>query len=314
MSSENANSTAFRAGLVGLLGKPNVGKSSLMNLCVGHKVSIVSDKAQTTRRRVLGILTEPDYQIVFVDTPGVHKPHTHLGKILNEVAQQSIVGVDANIVVVDGSRLPDNEDRAIAQMLVDTGWISGTPRKANDSVVLCMNKMDLLHASNVEEHVEAYTSLFCTEQYMLTSMRKAQNVELLLRMVVPHLPEGDLIYPEDEFTDQPMRVMASEIVREKALQLTHQEVPHAIATVVDGWEVDEDTLLTRIAVTIVVEKDGQKAIMIGKKGEMLKRIGTESRLEIQELIGSQVFLELFVKVRADWRQNPRMLQELEYLN
>lgn len=294
-----------RAGVVALIGRPNVGKSTLINLLVGQKVSIVSDKPQTTRRRALGILSEPEYQVVFVDTPGLHEPHTRLGKLLNEAASTALDGVDVVLIVVDSSRRPGPEDQAIARKLKDSGWLEpGKPR------VLCLNKMDRLKAEFVVDHTEAYCSLFETDRYMLTSLTKRQNHELLLSMVVELLPEGEALYPEDEFTDQPMRFLAAELVREKALRLTRQEVPHALATVVDSWE-DEGGLV-RVAISIVVEKQGQKAILIGKGGQMLKRIGQEAREELEEMLERKVFLELFVKVREDWRQNIRMLRDLEY--
>jgi len=169
--------------------------------------------------------------------------------------------------------------------------------------------MDLLKPIDVVDRVEAYTKLFGTEQYMLTSLRRGDNLDKILAMMVGLLPESELLYPEDEVTDQPMRILAAELVREKALVLTRQEVPHALATVVDAWE--EDGPMTRITISLVVEKQGQKAILIGKQGSMLRRIGTEARKEIEENLGHQVYLELFVKVREDWRQNLRMLAELE---
>lgn len=293
-------------GFVTLIGKPNVGKSTLLNAIVGQKVSIVSDKRQTTRRRLLGIATTDEYQIVFIDTPGVHEAHTRLGKILNETAEQALVDSDLILVVVDVSKKPDKEDEAIAAMIQRS-----QPGGAASKVMLCLNKMDLLKAHWVQENIEAYCGLFQTETYMLTTMTRGHNADKLVDMIIERLPEGDLLYPEDDITDQPLRVMAAEIIREKALQLTRQEVPHVLATVVDEWEERRDGL-TAITASIIVEKDGQKAILIGKSGSMLKRIGTESRLEIESWTGTKVFLELFVKVRPDWRQNPRMLHDLEY--
>jgi GTP-binding protein Era len=302
----------LKAGFVTLIGKPNVGKSTLLNHVVGQKVSIVSNKKQTTRRRLLGIATTSEYQIVFVDTPGVHEAHTQLGKLLNETAEQALADTDVILAVVDASKKPEREDETIAAMIKRASSPNpggGTPRPTQ--MVLCLNKMDLLKAHHVEENLEAYCKLFGTTEYMLTTMTKGHNADKLVDLIVSKLPESDLLFPEDDITDQPMRVMAAEIIREKALRLTRQEVPHALATVVDEWEEREDGL-TRITASIVVEKDGQKAILIGKKGAMLKQIGTESRLEIESWTGTRVFLELFVKVRTDWRQNPRMLRDLEY--
>lgn len=308
MSSESATKP-FKSGIVALVGKPNTGKSSLTNLLVGQKVSIVSDKAQTTRHRIIGVATTDEYQIVLVDTPGIHKPHTQLGKILNETAQSSIEGADALVIMVDASKKVDKEDEAIATMLKQTHWI-GADGRAKPNVILCLNKMDVLRAIDVEDRYESFTKLFGTENLMMTSVTKNQNVNKLIEMILEHFPTGPMLYPEDEITDQPVRRLAAELVREKVLRLTRQEIPHAVATIVDDWE--EERNLVRIAMSIIVEKDGQKAILIGKRGEMLKRIGTEARLEIADIVGKNVFLELFVKVRTDWRQNPRMLHELEY--
>lgn len=287
-----------------------MGKSTLLNAIVGQKVSIVSDKAQTTRKRLLGIATTDSYQIVFVDTPGIHEAHTHLGKILNEAAQGALGDVDAVLVVADSSREPGKDEEAIAEMLKQGGWL---PPKPGKPVLLCLNKMDLLKADFVQPNVDAYCRLFQTTEYMLTSLTKRQNLEKLIALILANLPERDSLYPEDDITDQPMRSMAAELIREKALILTRQEVPHALATVVETWEEVPETDLVRIHAAIVVEREGQKAILIGKGGSMLKRIGSEARAEIEALIGKRVYLELFVKVRPDWRQNPRMLQELEYL-
>lgn len=309
LSSEN-ETKPFRCGFVALIGKPNVGKSTLMNALIGQKVSIVSNKAQTTRRRILGILTQENFQVIFADTPGVHKAHTRLGKLLNEVAEQAM-DTDLLLIVADVHKKPDEEDRAIAQLMASTGWLDSVKGKAKPEVFLCLNKMDMLKAIDVVDHVEAYCKLFGTEQYMLTSLRKIANVEKVLAMVVEKLPEGPALYDEDDITDQPMRLLAAEIIREQALIRTKQEVPHAVATRVDDWT--DEPGLTRIAATIVVEKSGQKAIMIGKGGSMLQLIGSSARLQLEEMLGRKVFLELFVKVEPDWRQSPRLLRDLEYM-
>ena len=300
-----------KAGLVAVIGKPNVGKSTLVNAVVGHKVSIVSDKVQTTRRRVLGIATHQEYQIVFVDTPGVHKPKHKLGSALNESARGSLYDVDVALVVVDVSKMPSAEDERVAQMLKSAGII-GPGSKHTTPVIICMNKMDKLDADRVELHWNTYKKLFETETTVMTSFTKGQNMDILVGLVVSALPENPPFFGEDEYTDQSSRFLVSEIVREKVLHKLKHEVPHAIATFVDAWE-DEGKLI-HIAVDILVEREGQKAIVIGKKGAMLKAIGTEARTEIEEMLDRKVFLELFVKVREDWRQSPRWLKELEYLD
>lgn len=294
---------AYKSGMVAMVGKPNVGKSTLINALVGQKVSIVSNKPQTTRRRVLGIVQGDDYQIALVDTPGIHEPHTRLGRAMVEAARQALGDIELVLYVADVSKRPDEIDKQIAQLV--------RPKEGPQTpIVLCLNKMDLLKAEYVTSYIESYTELFGTDEYMLTTATKGHNLDKLLELMLDKLPEGEPMFPEDEFTDQTMRFMASEIIREKVLQQTKQEVPHATAVVVDEWE--EDANLTRIRATIVVEKPGQKAIIIGKGGQFIKNIGTAARLEIQLLIDRPVFLELFVKVREDWRMNPRLLQELEY--
>ncbi len=297
-------------GNIVLVGKPNVGKSSLVNALVKEKVSIISNKAQTTRDRILGILTEDTFQMVFIDTPGVHRPHTQLGKTLNSTAEDSLSEADIVLVVVDGSRKPIEDDFLIARMLKDSGFFGeNNPAK----LMLCMNKMDNLKAENVEEHLSLYTNLFHTEDYMMTSVLKDQNIDKLKSMLLERLPEGDPMYPADEFTNTPLRKLVAEIIREKALHLTKQEVPHALACVVDGWDDESDPERPHISAFIVVEKNGQKAIMIGNKGDMIKKIGMAARKEIESIIGKHIYLELFVKCRPEWRQNPRMLRELGYL-
>ena len=296
----------FRSGVVAVVGKPNVGKSTLVNAVVGQKVSIVSDKAQTTRRRIRGIATTDEWQIAFVDTPGYHAPHHRLGRTLNDVARQSIQDVDILLVMVDGSKSPDDADRTLAAMLHDTAMIGDSARAP---VILCMNKMDLLEAKYVETNYEAYVKLFPADESMMTSCTRGHNVDLLVSLLVERIPEGPPHFDPDMVTDMPMRFLAAELVREKALHLTRQEVPHALATYVEDWDEREDLL--HISAVILVERNSQKGILIGKKGRMLTEIGTKARKEIEEMVGKKVFLELFVKVGEEWRQSPRMLRELD---
>jgi GTPase len=297
----------LKSGTVALIGKPNVGKSTLLNHIVGQKVSIVSNKPQTTRRRILGIATTADYQIIFIDTPGIHEPHTQLQKAMIEHARAALSDVDIVLFVVDGARHPGEDDKEIAkQIKAAAADFGGLP------VILCMNKMDQLKAENVESFVEAYQALAGTEEYMLTTATQGTNVDRLVEMIVAKLPEGEALYPEDEFTDQSSRFLVGELVREKILNATRQEIPHATAVLVDEWEEDEHSGVLRIGANIFVEKASQRGIIIGKQGSFLKQIGTDARREIEHLLGRQVFLSLNVKVREDWRMNPRMLQELEY--
>jgi GTPase len=288
-----------------MIGKPNVGKSTLLNAMVGQKVSIVSNKPQTTRRRVLGIAQSEDYQIAFIDTPGIHEPHTKLGRAMVDQAKQSLGDIDLILFVADGAKRPGELDREIAKQIA--------PEEADRPLVpvlICMNKMDQLKAENVEQNTEAYTSLLKTEDYMLTTATQGHNVDKLLQMIIERLPEGEPMFPEDEFTDQSTRFLVGELIREKILHATREEVPHATAVFVEDWEDEQE--LTRINASIIVEKQGQKAILIGRQGQFLKKVGTDARKEIEELLGRKVFLELHVKVREGWRMNARMLQELEY--
>ena len=291
---------SFKSGYVALIGKPNVGKSTLLNRFVGQKVSIVSNKPQTTRRRVLGIASTSTYQIAFIDTPGIHEPHSRLGKSMVDQARGALGDVDLILFVADISKMPNEEDKEIAKLL----------KAASIPILLCLNKMDLLRADQVMDHVNAYTNLVGTEDYMLTSAAKDQNLDKVLEMILGRLQEGEAMFGEDEFTDQSSRFLSAEIVREKILLATRQEIPHATAVLVENWEEDGD--LVRISATIYVEKTSQRAILIGKHGEFLKRIGTQARLEIEQLLDKRVYLELYVKVRQDWRMDPRVLRELEY--
>src|SRR5256714_664579 len=293
----------MKIGLVAMLGKPNVGKSTLLNALVGQKVSIVSSKPQTTRRKVMGVVQAPDYQVAFIDTPGIHEPHTTLGRAMVESARQSLDSVDLILYIADASRKPDEIDRQVARLVRPDG-------QALAPIILCLNKMDLLAPEMVNDTVDAYSKLLAPEEYMLTTATKGHNLDKLLQLIIARLPEGDPLFPEDEYTDQPLRFMAAEIIREKVLQHTNQEVPHEPAVQVDEW-AEEDGLV-RIHASILVEKQGQKAILMGKHGQSIKAIGAAARLELQQLLEKPIFLELYVKVREDWRMNPRMLQELEY--
>jgi len=293
---------AHRFGLIALIGRPNVGKSTLVNALVGQKVSIVSSKPQTTRRRVLGIVQGDGYQIGLVDTPGIHEPHTQLGKAMIDSARQALGDVDAVLAVVDGSKRPDEGDGRIAEMLRKA--VPETP------ILLCLNKMDKLKPEFVVPHVEAYQKLFGTEPYMLTTAVAGHNLDALLEMLVEASPEGEPRFDPDDFTDQSSRFLVSELIRERVLTGTREEVPHATAVRIDDW--DESGEVLRIGASLIVEKPGQRAILIGRGGQFLKQLGSDARLEIEETLGRKVYLELHVIARENWRQNPRMLREMEY--
>jgi GTP-binding protein Era len=304
---------AMRSGVVAIIGKPNVGKSSLVNIVVGQKITIVSNKKQTTRYTVRGIHTDSDGQIVFVDTPGIHKAHTELGKLMNAEAVSSLVDIDLVLVMVDVHKLPQQEDVDVANMLHRSWkypWAEEFP--GFSGIILCLNKMDMLKPEFVLENTEEFCKLFKTDVFMLTSLiKKKNNVADLLKMIKSHLPEGEPLFDESEITDQPMRRIASEMIREVVLDLTKQDVPHAIATLVEVWNESKKGI--EIIASIIVEKEGQKAILIGKKGAMIKEIGIRSRREIERLVEKHINLELHVKVRENWRQSARMITDLEIL-
>lgn len=301
-SSAESETPKFRTGFCVIVGRPNVGKSSLLNLYVGAKVTIVSDKPQTTRRIVRGILTRPDAQIVFVDTPGIHRPIHPLGRFMVRSAVDTLEDLNVVVFVVDGSKMPTREDEDIAEMLT---------QRVHAPILLALNKMDLLKRDAVGEITQAYFDLVKNDDWMRISATKKLNTDKLLEMVVARLPEGPALYPEDEMTDTPMQFLAAELVREQLLLNTRQEIPHSIAVQVDEWE-ERSPELTYISATIWVEKNSQKAIVIGERGSMLKKVGQAARKEIEEWLGHQAYLELTVKVRPEWRRDDRLLAELGY--
>jgi GTP-binding protein Era len=303
----------YRSGFVAVIGKPNVGKSTLMNVYVGQKIAIVSEKPQTTRRRILGILTRPDAQVIFVDTPGIHRPKHKLGEFMVETAARAIPDADLVCFMVDVSERPTAEDHQIADLLRTHGQVP---------LILVLNKMDLLPPERVQPHSEAYFQLVEHETWMMISATRGDNRDKLLEMIVERLPFGPQYYPSEQVTDQTERAIAAELVREQVLRFTHQEVPHSVAVAIDEWaerrekrmgEVsDRNPHLTYIGATIYVEKDSQKGIVIGAKGAMLKQIGRAAREELQRLVGHKVYLELWVKVRKKWRRDEKALRRLGY--
>ncbi len=293
----------YRSGFVAVLGKPNVGKSTLINSYVGQKVAIVSPKPQTTRRRLRGILTLPAAQIVFVDTPGIHVPRHKLGEYMVETAVRAIPDADVVLFVVDLSGPPGDEDRKLAELIEE---------RAVSPCVLVMNKVDLVSPAEVEVRQEAYLGLAGGQQSITLSATEGRNRDLLLDLILGHLPPGPQLYPPDQVTDQPLRFMAAELIREQVLVHLHHEVPHGIAVVVEEFKERREDL-THIEATVYVAKESQKGIVIGKGGKMLKRIGQAARGEIQSLLGSQVYLELWVKVRKGWPRDEAALRHLGFV-
>ncbi len=290
---------AFRTGVVAVVGRPNVGKSTLVNALVGRKVAIVSDKPQTTRRGIRGIRTTPEHQVVFTDTPGFHKPRTLLGRRLNEVVGESVEGVDVIVQVVDAAAGVGRGDAYVYEHRV----------RPHAGPALCaVNKIDLLRHHQLPPQLQAAADLGDFEEVVPVSAREGKGVGLLLELIVERLPEGPMLYPPGEVTDQPLEVRLAEMVREKALALTREEVPHSIAVVVE--EVVREEGRTRVEATIVVERESQKGIVIGRGGEMLKTIGTRAREEMELLLGTRVFLSLRVKVLREWQRDPRALARL----
>jgi len=290
-----------RAGIAAVVGRPNTGKSTLVNALVGRKVSIVSDKPQTTRDRVRGVLTGDGYQVVLTDTPGFHKPRTLLGRRLNEVVGESTSDVDAIVQVVDGAAGIGRGDAFVAARQVEP----------HDGLKVCaVNKIDRLSRSAVLPLLEAAAALTAFDHVIPVSARTGDGVPELLALLVEALPEGPYLFPEEETTDQPLERRVAEIVREKALAATREEVPHSIATQVEELEREEG--LVRIHCVVLVERESQKGIVIGKGGEMLKRIGTQARVELEALLGEKVYLELRVKVLRDWQRDPKALERLGY--
>jgi GTP-binding protein Era len=298
-----------RSGFVAVVGKPNAGKSTLMNAYLGQKIAIVSEKPQTTRNRLLGILTLrrslgdlADAQVIFIDTPGIHRPLHKLGEYLVETAVGAIADADLVLFVVDLSAEPGDEDRQIAALLRKH---RGVP------VILAMNKADLLAAEQAARNVEAYRALGRFDEAILISALQRDNLDRLLEEIVDWLPLGPCYYPEEEVTDQQLRFMAAELIREQALRHLRQEVPHALAVVVQDFK-ERSEEMTYISANILVERDTQKAIILGQGGAMIKRIGQDARREIEDLLGTRVYLELWVKVKKGWRKDERELRRLGY--
>jgi GTP-binding protein Era len=291
----------FKSGFVAVVGRPNVGKSTLINHIIRQKVTIVSDKAQTTRNRILCIHTDEECQIVFLDTPGIHKPKHKLGQFMDEAAYQSLKDIDAVLFLVSGNEKKGPGDQFVLDKLKDVGV----------PVFLLINKIDLMDKAAVLHKITEYAKLYDFSQIIPVSALQGDNVDAVLTELKNVLQEGPKYFPDDMITDQPERLLAAEIVREKLFQCMRDEVPHAIA-------VDVDEMATRgnkkvyIRMTVYVERDSQKRIVIGKDGTVLKDVGRLARQEIENLLGSPVFLDIWVKVKPDWRNKASALNEFGY--
>ena len=292
----------FRSGVVAIVGRPNVGKSTLVNALVGEKVAIVSDKPQTTRRDIRAILTTAEAQVVFTDTPGFHKPRTLLGTRLNDAVAAAVEGVDVVAMVVDAAAGVGRGDRFVYERQV-----AGAGAAAR---ICLVNKIDRLRRGLVLPQLQAASELGEFDEIVPISTTSGEGVDTFLQLVIGRLPEGPPLYPDHDVTDQPLEIRLAELVREQALRLTREEVPHSVAVVVDDIEREGD--LTRVYASIVVERDSQKGILIGTGGETLKRIGTMARAQMEPLIGVHVYLDLRVKVLKEWQRDPKALNRLGF--
>ena len=289
-----------RAGYVAIVGRPNAGKSTLLNRFVGQKVAIVTSKPQTTRNRIQGIVTQPRGQVVFIDTPGVHEADSALNRQMMREVAAALEGIDVLLLMVDAIRALPHEDALLLEKA----------KRFEGKTILALNKIDRIPKPKLLPLMDAFSKAFPFAALMPISALRGDGCEELLEEVFKNLPEGEPFFPEDQITDQPERFLASEIIREKAIDLTYHEVPHALAVIVDKFE--ETPKLLRIEVTMHVERDSQKKILIGHKGDMLKRIGTQARKELESLLGTKIYLGLFVKVMPNWRENPMQVRELNW--
>jgi GTP-binding protein Era len=334
---------AFRSGFVSIIGRPNAGKSTLLNALLGQKLAIVTHKPQTTRTRIHGVLEvplkkkakgedgHPAAQVVLVDTPGIHKPDTQLDRRMMQEVHDALESRDAVLFIVDVThRLPKNDSAEAGAKPKITGRMTLSAaeddfslqliKKLDCPVILLLNKIDQIAQAEIMPLIAHWTSLYKFAEIIPISARKKINLDLLLDKVVAHLPEGQRYFPKHQLTDQPERFLVAELIREKILMLTGEEVPYATAVVIEKFEEpasqkkmkDGKLPVTKIAAAIYCERTGQKAILIGKQGSMLKQIGTAARKDIESLLGTRVFLELFVKVQEEWRSKPGFIEELDW--
>ena len=297
---------AFRSGFISIIGRPNAGKSTLLNALVGEKLAIVTRKPQTTRNRIQGIVNvekkgkRPAGQLVLIDTPGVHKPINSLNRRMMKEVYDALEGCDLLLVIVDATGKFDEGDQFVLNLA----------KKTDVPIILLLNKIDLIPKERLLPLIAQYKELHEFVDVIPISALKEKGLDTLLDVIIKALPEGPRYFPKDQITDQPERFLVSELIREQVLQYTSQEVPHATTVLIDQYE--EGAKLTRIAATIYCEREGQKAILIGKQGANLKKIGTNARLQIERLLATKVFLELFVKVHAGWRDSRNFVEEIDW--
>jgi GTP-binding protein Era len=304
---------AFRSGFVCILGRPNAGKSTLLNALVGEKLAIISPKPQTTRNRILGVIHVPGQkkksagQIILLDTPGVHRPDSSLGRKMMTEVRDALGGCNLILLIEDATRRRDTSDQFVIDLV----------KKSKTPAFLLLNKIDLLRGRGEGKSkdkllplIDEYRQLYDFQEIIPISARKREGLDLLMKKLLASLPEGPRYFPDDQITDQPVRFMVAETIREQILLETKEEVPYATTVLIEQFE--EKPKLTRVAAAIFCEREGQKAILVGKGGQMLKKIGTAARLQIEKMVGTKVFLELFVKVRSGWRESREFVEDLDW--
>lgn len=296
------NHNDFKSGFAALVGRPNVGKSTLLNELIGQKVAIMSDKPQTTRNRIQGVYTSDSAQIVFVDTPGIHKPKHKLGSYMTDVAQKTLNDVDMVLFLVDAKEGYGKGDQFIIDRL----------QTVNTPVFLLVNKLDCVHPDQLLPLLDLYRSKYDFAEFIPISARTGNNLNTLKTEILNYLEEGPQYYPEEQITDHPEQFIAAEMIREKVLQLTQEEVPHSIAVDIEHMKAQTNRKPFVMHAAIIVERDSQKGIIIGRQGGMLKEIGQRARADIERLFGSKIYLELWVKVREDWRNREGLLEDFGF--
>lgn len=298
---EKNNKNKFRSGFVAIIGRPNVGKSTLMNTLIGQKIAIMSDKPQTTRNKIHGVYTTEDMQIVFLDTPGIHKPNSKLGNFMMKSAESALQEVEAVMFLIDASEEIGGGDRFIIEQL----------QRVKTPVFLVINKIDKVDPESLMNMIVKYKDLYHFAEIVPISAMNGNNITTLMEQIGKYLPEGPQYYPADQVTDHPEQFVCAELIREKILHLTRDEVPHSIAVQIEDMRV-QDNGVVYIGAVVFVERDSQKGIIIGKKGALLKEVGKGARIDIENLLGSKVFLEIWVKVKKDWRNQERVLKDLGF--
>ncbi|MBS4199706.1 GTPase Era [Bacillus sp. FJAT-49732] len=299
MNNQLQKNNQYKSGFISIIGRPNVGKSTFLNHVIGQKIAIMSDKPQTTRNKVQGVLSTNDSQMIFIDTPGIHKPKHKLGDFMMKIAINTLKEVDLVLCMINADEGFGRGDEFIIEKL----------KGVRTPVFLVINKIDLIQPDTLLSIIDQYKEMYDFKEIIPISALEGNNIDRLLMQIKHYLPEGPQYYPEDQVTDHPERFIVSELIREKALHLTREEVPHSLAVLIDKMEHKQSQDVIHIMATIIVERDSQKGIVIGKQGKMLKEIGQRARLDIENLLGSKVFLELWVKVQKDWRNKAFHLRD-----